>query len=200
MRPEGVEIGGLINRSNSESTTFTAARLNVDGDLDVDVGRDLGLLGARVHAGGDADIDVANNLTIKTLQDISESSNFSAGLSVTIRPNGPTGGSANFAAGNSESLRSNAIAGITTTEALAIDVGGTTTVTGGIIGSESGALDLTTTNLVLNDLTERERSRQTSRNSSFGNTSTDNGGSEFGVTGKGGSFSSAALDGTTRAS
>ena len=36
-------------------------------------------------------------------------------------------------------------------------------------------------------------------NASFGNTLTDSGGAEFGVTGGGGSFSSAALDGTTRA-
>ena len=72
--------------------------------------------------------------------------------------------------------------------------------------------DLTTTNLVLNDLTERERSRQVSLNASFNNSgppssgntpppinSTDSGGSEFNVAGVGGSFSRSALDGTTRA-
>ena len=95
---------------------------------------------------------------------------------------------------------------------LDVDVGGTTEVTGGIIGSESNQLDLTITNLVLNDLIERERSRQVSLNASFknsgppssGNTpppinSTDSGGSEFNVGGFGGAFSSAALDGITRA-
>ena len=180
----------------------------MDCDLDVDVGRDLGLLGARVHAGGDADIDVAGDLTIKTLQDISESSNFSAGLSVTIGPSGPTSGSANFAAGNSERQRSlDGLAAMTAGGALDVDVGGTTEITGGIIGSESDQLDLTTTNLVLNDLTERERSRQVSLNGSFGGSSdniagnapsgpvpinsTDSGGSEFNVVGGGGSFSSA---------
>ena len=40
---------------------------------------------------------------------------------------------------------------------------------------------------------------ETGRNVSTGATSTDGGGSEFGVTGGGGSFSNAALDGTTRA-
>jgi len=159
--------------------------------------RPEGVLGSNINA-TNADILVGRDLNVETLQDRSESDNFSAGLTVTVGPSGPTGGSANFAMGSSESQRSNNIAGITTTEALTINVAETTTVTGGIIGSEAGTLDLTTTNLVLNDLVERERSTSFSRNIS-GSDSNDMGGSEFDVSGFGGSFATAALDGTTQA-
>jgi len=215
LRPQGVEIGGSINRSDSDSTTYSGAALNVGGTLTLNTTRDLSLLGATVDVGEDAVVNVGRDLTIQTLQDISESSNLSAGLSVTVGPQGISDASGNFATGNSDSQRSEGgLAALIAGGSLSVDVGGTTSLIGGAIGSETGEMDLTTTELVLQDLVERERSTQVGLNFSTsgnllggggnsapteGGTSTDSGGSNFGVTGGGGSFSTSALDGTTRA-
>ncbi len=85
------------------------------------------------------------------------------------------------------------------------DVGGVTSLIGGALGSRSGEMDFATMELMLEDLIERERSTSVSFNASFDTSgkgfgsSSDSGGSQYGVTGIGGSYSSAALDGTTAA-
>ncbi len=96
-----------------------------------------------------------------------------------------------------------------------MNTGDTTTVIGGAIGSQTSDFELTTENLELEDFIERERSHsvginlsvspgqsdnsdQTSTNNQ-GLNPNDSGGEGFDVSGVGGAFSSAELDGVAEA-
>ncbi len=198
LRPKGFEIGGSVNSASSSGARYNAGGLNVAGHLSLDARRDLTLLGSTIKAGS-ADINAERNLTIQTLQDISKRQSMSAGLSVSVGPSGPTGGSANVSSASADSQRSHAMAAITTDGALRVDVGGIATLVGGVLGSRSGEMNFSAAALVLKDLTERARANSASINASFGSNSRGSGGSDFSVSGAGGSYSASALDGTTRA-
>ena len=148
------------------------------------------------------------------MQDTFESESNSFGFSVTYTPGvGITGGSASVSDANSDSTRTNALATITADGELVINVGEQTALIGAGIGSRNDELSLTTQTLITQDLTERERSHSVGLNASFigGGSSSDtngnngaqnhndNGGANFDVTGVGGSFARAQLDGVTRA-
>ena len=60
-----------ITRSNSD-TTYTqiarAGKVSASGDLSVEAGRDIGILGAAVEAGGDATLKADGNVAVSTME------------------------------------------------------------------------------------------------------------------------------------
>ena len=189
----GVTVGVNVSGGRTDGTTFTPTTLDVGGHLTLISGRDTTLSGARIEAASAA-VLVGRDLTIETLQNLTESRQFGFNASVTLAP-APTGGSFGVNGSRADRQFSDDVSGIVTDGALDVDVGGTTSLIGATLGSRSEDFRLSTEELVTRDLEDSDRSRSFSLGGSAGQN--DAGENFRSLTGVNGSFSTATREGTT---
>ena len=193
LGPGGVTVGVNASNGRTDGTTFTPTTLDVGGHLTLISGQDTTLSGARIEAASAA-VLVGRDLTIETLQNLTESRQSGFNASVTLAP-APTGGSFGVNASSQDRQFSDNVSGIVTDGALDVEVGGTTSLIGATLGSRSEDFRLSTEELITQDLADSDRSRSFSAGGSIGGL--DEGLNFRTFTGVNGSFSTATTEGTT---
>jgi len=130
----GFTVGLNGSNSNSDSENYTTANLNVGGDLFMEAGHDISLVGAIVSA-DNAVINAGNDLRVQSLQNTSYSRNSNWGFSVTFCGTAICAASANAGGGNSDRQWTDDVAGIYAQNDLDITVEGTTYLVGGALAA-----------------------------------------------------------------
>jgi len=130
----GFTIGANGSNSSTDGESYTTANLNVGGDLFIEAGHDISLVGAIVSA-DNAVINAGNDLRVQSLQNTTYSRNSNWGFSVTFCGTAICAGSANAGGGNSDRQWTDDVAGIYAQNDLDITVEGSTYLVGGALAA-----------------------------------------------------------------
>ncbi len=151
-------VSGSTTNSDSESVSYTNSSL-LGNNISIKSKSDTTVSGGVVTAENKLNLDIGGNLTVESLQDTSNSSSYTLGISMNGGKDGITGAGNNF---NINKSKSKWVAEQTSLTGGSVDINveKKTTLTGALIAStsENADLKLTTGSLEYSDLKDSERS------------------------------------------
>ena len=129
----GITVGINGSKSNSNGTSYTNALIETDGQVSLSTDKDVNIKGGNINA-DNVNYDIKGDLNVESVQDSSESSNSSFGL--TVSQAGIENLSISKGSGNSASV--NQQSGIHIQNGQSGSIGGDINLTGGFVADESG--------------------------------------------------------------